>query len=930
MTDQHRSSLYIKQITLLLASLASLLVITSAPISAQSPACTITVTSNLDNGDGAATTLREAMQQAETSSNADYICFSININYQTIVPNSELPMITKPVTIDGLTQPRSTSIPLNRPVIEIAGVAVSQNSDDRPGIYITSANVTIRGLSINRFEGDGIISTYGVGSIFEYNNVGTNSLGTINYGNGRSGIGLQTSNNIIRNNLVSGNLGAGIAITGTGSPVANNNTVISNMVGTNAAGTASIPNGSDGILLTDAGFNTVGGENGVTPGGACTGDCNLFSGNGANGIGIQGVETLSSSPTAVENTIIGNYVGVNINGDVALPNFDIGFEAQDAPNNTIGGIIPQRRNIFSGNNGAGVSLTSTYSFGNKVQGNYIGVGRNGISAIPNKKMGVNIGSPFGGTNNAHDNIIGGTQGVSVGGSCTGACNVISGNLWSGIFISGGTGGNNQIVGNFIGSGVTGGHRVGNVQDGIGIRDSSNNRIGGPETSARNLISGNGYNGVVVIGISTGTRIEQNYIGMGTDTGCMPNNEIGIALEGGTDTAILRNGIYCNGKLAIDIGPNNVSQNDTDDLDAGPNNTQNFPVIYGLYQSGSNIKISGGLDGRPNTKYRIDAFASPSCDSPYSHGEGKIYLGSTEVTSNSSGDAQFSYYVTPSISGVMTLTATKFLGATPYETSELSACTNIPLITVPRQHPDGTVVKDPSTNAVYLIEGSQKRRIGSPEVMNSQNYASSEIKSATSIDLGLSGGSGVYFKEGTLIKGSGHNVYVIDQTGENSYQKRLINSLSAFTNLGYSSADIYSVPDTALQVPDGPNIDSSQHPDGTLIKASNNPTVYFIESSQKKLVGSPTVFTSQRFRGDRIKTATTMDLGLSQASNVYFREGSVVKGSSSAVYVVDFNSEAFQKRLFSSTEAFIGLGYSSGDIIQVSEADLPYQDGSVIN
>lgn len=910
-----------------------ILVLVVLPQDTRAASCTITVTSERDDGAGSATTLREAIQQANASPNADVLCFAIGSNYKTIIPQAELPMITQPVIIDGLTQPRDSTIGAQAPVIEIAGTQVAQNTETRPGLYITSSNVTIRGLIINRFEGDGVIATHGGSSVFEYNYIGTNSAGTIAYGNGRSGIGLQTSNNKVRNNLVSGNSGAGIAITGTGSIVADGNSVTSNRVGTDITGLRAIPNASDGILLTDSGNNTIGGTAGVSVGGRCTGECNLFSGNGANGIGIQGVESLQTAPTATNNRIIGNYVGVDIDGLNELRNYDIGFEAQDAPNNIVGGTTPVERNIFSGNGGAGVSITSTFSYGNVIQGNYIGVDRSGMRRMANHKMGVNLGSPFGGSNNSHDNMIGGTAGVSVGGACTGSCNVISGNDWSGVFISGNTGGNNQIVGNFIGPGVSGGHNLGNKQDGVGIVDSSNNKIGGPAAAARNLISGNGYNAVVIVGVSSGTRIEGNYLGLGTDTGCMPNGETGVTMRGGTNTAVLTNSIDCNGKLGIDIGPDRVSMNDAGDRDGGPNNTQNFPVIDLITRDNTGLQLKGVLNSNPGQKYLIELFANDVCDLVYLHGEGRSFITSTTVDTDGNGNAYFSIQLPTSASGkVITATATKYYGSTPYETSEFSGCRTAPTITTQYQHPDGTIVRNDSTGEIFLVEDSTRRRIGSVEVLNSYNISASEIRRASSKDLALQLGSPVYFKEGALVRPvSRSDVYVIDWQG-GAYYKRRIPSASVFSTLGYTSNDVIVVQDTGLQIPDGIVVSATVHPEGTAVKPANSSRVSLISSTGKIPISSPAVLISHRITSSNIKLATSSDLAFADTSPLMVREGAVVMGSAATIYVIDevaAGSGNYQKRPVNSMAVFDALGYTAVDILRLSDAELPATTGPSI-
>jgi CSLREA domain-containing protein len=98
-----------------------------------------------------------------------------------------------------------------------------------------------------------------------------------------SGIGLQVSGSAAKDttirNMVINNFTVGIRISNT-----TNITVIGNYIGTNAGGTSAKPN-SRGIELSSASAR-IGGTNGVTAGGPCTGECNLISGNTSHAISL--------------------------------------------------------------------------------------------------------------------------------------------------------------------------------------------------------------------------------------------------------------------------------------------------------------------------------------------------------------------------------------------------------------------------------------------------------------------------------------------------------------------------------------------------------------------------------------------------------------------------------------------------------------------
>lgn len=878
-------------------------------------ACSITVTNANSSGAGS---LRQAITTANMSSDLDTICFNIaGSGVKVISPNTspgnDLPPINQPVILDGTTQPGY----LGTPLIEVNG----SNAGQVNGFIVNAGSSTIRGLSIHSFFADGILIQTNGSNTITANHIGLNGTGNQDKGNGASGIGITSGNNTIGGsiatdrNVISGNNGNGLVISGAS---ATGNVVKGNYIGTNATGTTSIGNSADGLLIVHAPNNIVGGTSGVTPYGRCSGDCNLLSGNGANGAGIW----LSG---ASNNSVISNFIGVTPDGMSALPNGDIGLEIQDAANNTVGGITSDRRNVISGNVGAGVSLTSSLATNNKVIGNFIGVNTLGNTAIKNHKMGVNIGSTNGGSSNASGNIIGGTSGATPGGSCNGSCNVIAGNGWSGVYISGYNGGDNQIVGNFIGVGASGGWRIPNEQDGVGIVNSPNNRIGGPGSNARNLISGNGTNGIAIVGdSSTGTRIEGNYIGIATDQNSMGNNITGVAVGAGVDTAILANSIYGNGFLGIDVSLGGVNANDGGDADSGPNRLQNFPVLFHVIPIQGGLNIAGSLNSNANTAYRVEFFSSPACGSQ-GHGQGHTYLGSSNVITDATGNTGFSITLPITVAGgrSITSTATKLGGLTPFETSEFSRC-----VFTPRQHPDGALIRPSGSQNLFIVQSAKNGQLGSMQVLMSHFIDLNEFKTATSADTSAPAGKGLYFREGTLIKGSSPDVFVIDKTGAETYVKRKITSSQVFNELGYTYSDLFVVNDSALAIPDGLNISSSAtHPDGTLVK--NGITIYLIEDGKRRLVGSPGVYVSNRFAAAKLKATTSGDISLEQSSNVPYREGSLIKGSDPTVYVVDHDGPSIIKRRLGSLQAFIELGFTSSDIITVPNQELPANSGQDI-
>lgn len=661
---------YYALVSFIVLVLSVFLAITSIPSETKSAPVTYTVTNTNNSGVGS---LRQAIIDSNNHPGTDTIQFNVGTGLQTISPTSPLQAITDPTILDGTSQAGFSGTPL----IELNGT----NAGNTPGIWITAGNTTIKGFIINRFQANGIFITDNTGNVITGNYIGTNSSGTSAAPNGTDGVGIYNSSshviggsNFNERNIISGNSGNGVGITDDSNPgSATSNIIKGNYIGTNATGTGAIPNIGDGILINNAANNITGGTTGTTPDGACTGECNLISGNGYNGYGIW-------YQNATNNELIGNYIGTNAAGTAALPNGNIGAEINEASNNTFGGTTANARNVLSGNLGAGVFITGADSTNNIVQGNYIGTNSAGTAAVANIKMGVGIGySP--GIQSASNNTIGGTAGVTYGGACTGACNLISGNNQDGIFITKNTGGGgNNIDGNFIGTNAAGTGSIPNKNNGIGILNTPNNSIGGPTNGERNIISGNTDKGIIITGnSSTGNRIEANYIGTDTNGNGLGNGTFGVMIDGGVDTAILGNSVYANGDMGIDLGYNRVTYNDPQDKDNGPNRLQNFPRVFADTVSGA-TRAYGTLNSTPNTSFRLDFFSSQHCNAgpPRNYGEGQVYLGNTTVSTDVFGNVSYSFNSPTTVNGgrFITATASKMIAGIPAETSEFSECSQV--------------------------------------------------------------------------------------------------------------------------------------------------------------------------------------------------------------------------------------------------------------
>ena len=270
---------------------------------------------------------------------------------------------------------------------------------------------------------------------------------------------------------------------------------------------------------------------------------------------------------------------------------------------TIKGLVVNRFEQF------GIAITGD---GNRLIGNFVGTDLTGTLDFGNGFDGVGV---YGRNNN-------------IGGITSADSNVISGNGFSGILISLGSGQSNTVVqGNRIGTDVTGTLPLGNSTQGIRI-DASQTLIGGTEAGQANTIA---YN------VSSGVQVGTSF-----------SNIQGNAIRG--------NSIFSNGSLGIDLGGNGVTPNDFFDFDEGPNRQQNFPDLDAAFPASAGTTVQGTLRSRPGNSFTIDFFAVDVPD-PSGFGEGKTYLSSRVVSTDVNGFASFSIDLAATVAPGQFLTAT---------------------------------------------------------------------------------------------------------------------------------------------------------------------------------------------------------------------------------------------------------------------------------
>ncbi len=297
-------------------------------------------------------TLRAALEEANALSGPDTIGFAIpGAGVKTIAPATPLPTILQGVTIDGYTQSGTSANTSNTGtnaviLIELNGAAAPSTAN---GLYFfsTPSACTVRGLAINGFGGNGILSE-------AYNTtitgcfIGTNAAGTAASSNGGNGIQISSSfssppisNDAIGGsaaadkNLISANGANGISVqSGT------NSFIQGNLIGTNATATAGLGNGGSGVALSNGSTiqmvgNTISrnGGNGISLSASSNNQVtsNLISFNGGRGVQISGSGTVNGNELSSNHIYSNSGLGIDLGTDNVTAN-DVG-DADSGPNN---------------------------------------------------------------------------------------------------------------------------------------------------------------------------------------------------------------------------------------------------------------------------------------------------------------------------------------------------------------------------------------------------------------------------------------------------------------------------------------------------------------------------------------------------------------------------------------------------------------------
>jgi hypothetical protein len=533
------------------------------------------------------------------------------------------------------------------------GVAIETQNPDATGrlpnhVTVGGTTVGTRNLiSGNKFYG---VFASGAGTVLEGNFIGTDITGKVALGNGKAGLdsGMGVDLNFAVNctvggylpgagNLISGNNGDGVviesslshgvasnhvpygpSISADGRPTlvksdpitpASGNVVQGNFIGTDITREA-LANRGNGVTIRQASNNRIGGT--LAESGSVV---TLLTPVITPGFGSM-PEQVGLSPAYPGNLIAGNlHDAIQIN---SIPTDDELSAYVKAANQAAFSTFPTT--------GADKAVLSTFpTTGNVVQGNFLGRiadntapntggywnGGDGVAVVGATQLEfhymdtlyVYAGLLLGTT------VITGPTDTTIGGTAAGSGNYIVHNINDGISCSVAAG--TTIQGNFIGTDLTETQIAPNGRDGIFLSEATNTTIGGVDKAAGNTIAWSDPN-------------DSWYLVEGTG---------GVRISGGWGNVLQRNSIYDNTTSGI------VSTHDTGYGYTYGSLTRTILTQALVNVNDSTVKVRGHVVSAPNSVFTVEFYANP--DEGYSYDQGKRFLGSIRVTTNSLGKASFS-------------------------------------------------------------------------------------------------------------------------------------------------------------------------------------------------------------------------------------------------------------------------------------------------
>ncbi|MEM7476323.1 MAG: NosD domain-containing protein [Planctomycetota bacterium] len=416
----------------------------------------------------------------------------------------------------------------------LGATSILGNTED--GIEVRESTDTIIGADGDGIEDDlegnviagnarGVFAIYSNRIAVGGNWIGTDASSSQTFGNAKQGIlfSFVSAGYIGRNatgfaNEPTGNVIVGSEYSGIELFRSSDIEIQGNFVGLLKNGEA-FPNKLSGVFTHQGEQISIGGNSRAR--------ANVISGNSEHGVHFDGT---------IDSVFEGNLIGTDASGSVGVPNGYSGIYLVEGSGIRIGEPesafeVGDRHNIISGNTEYGIRLSNSRR--NTITGNFLGVGTDGISAIPNEFSGVLL------ENGSAHNVVG--VGTPLAADSRTA-NVISGNGRHGVELEGAA--DNVIGGNLVGLTSDGSSALANGSVGVSVHsDSTDNLVGiyGGQ-GARNVLAASELASVAASN-SLRTIIAGNYVGTdATATHAIGEQSFGILLGTNATNSIVEGNV----------------------------------------------------------------------------------------------------------------------------------------------------------------------------------------------------------------------------------------------------------------------------------------------------------------------------------------------------------------------------------------------------
>ena len=262
------------------------------------------------------------------------------------------------------------------------------------------------------------------------------------------------------------------------------------------------------------------------------------------GAGVHTISPASALPDITDRVVID---GLTQPGFAGTPVIEL--------NGLNAGVVTAGLNVLSGGSTIrGLAI-------NNFNGHGIRLGTAGANTVRSNLIGTSALGNVAKANTGHGVFVDNTPNNTIGGAAAGENNVISGNTGQGVRVEGSGATGNQVVGNFIGTDLSGAAALGNGNDGVLLTGgASSNSIG---VTASNVISKNGANGVEISGAATTSNVVQGNLigtdslgasplgnaGSGVFVNGAPGNSIGVAGSTNVISSNTGHGVFISGATA---------------------------------------------------------------------------------------------------------------------------------------------------------------------------------------------------------------------------------------------------------------------------------------------------------------------------------------------------------------------------------------------